>query len=50
MHEVILDYFFKEDLIPAEQPPTSNSELEIRQLELEHRANEQQRDQYSTHP
>ena len=43
--QAILDHVVKEDLIPEEQPPTSNSELEIRRFELEHRANEQQRDQ-----
>ena len=43
--QAILDYFVEEDLIPEEQPPTNNSELKIRQLKLEHRAHEQQRDQ-----
>ena len=43
--QAILDCFVEEDLIPEEQPPTSNSELEIRQLELEQRANAKQRDQ-----
>ena len=43
--QAILDYCIEEDLIPEEQPPASNSAVEIKRLELEHRANEQQRDQ-----
>ena len=42
--QAILDYFIEEDLITVEQPPISSA-VEIRRLELEHRANEQQRDQ-----
>ena len=30
LRQAILVYFVEEDLIPEEQPPTSNSELEIR--------------------
>jgi len=45
LHQAMPDYFVEEDLIPEEQPPKNKSELEIRWLELEHRANEQQRDQ-----
>ena len=44
LRQAILDYFVEEDLIPEEQPSLSDRELEIRRLELEHRANEQQRD------
>ena len=44
LRQAILDYFIEEDLITVEQPPISSA-VEIRRLELEHRANEQQRDQ-----
>ena len=35
------DYIIEEDLIPEEQPSTSNDVLEIKRLELEHKAHEQ---------
>ena len=44
LRQAILDYFIEEDLITDEQPPISGA-VEIRRLELEHRANKHQRDQ-----
>ena len=41
----LLDYFIEEDLIPEEHPSTSSNELEIKRLELEHKAHEQKLEQ-----
>ena len=44
LQQVLLDYFIEEGLI-LEQPSTSSNELEIKRLELEHKAQEQRLEQ-----
>ena len=45
LRTLVLDYFVKEDLIAEQQlSDTSNNEVEIKHLELEHRVREQERD------
>ena len=45
LQQILLDHFIEEDLIQEEQASAGNSDVEIKQLELEHQAQEQQREQ-----
>ena len=45
LQQILFDHFVEEDLISEEQISTNNSEVEIKWLELEHQAHEQQREQ-----
>ena len=43
LKHLILDYLVEEDLIPDDKLDSASSEVEIRQLELEHNAREQEK-------